>query len=86
MNRPLFYCRNYDGGCTNTLRGNPNAKPLELKNEYHSAWDLQCPVCRGHQIFTKDLVGGTRGQGRRDDMTGTTTSKGGSRYRSGVNF
>lgn len=82
--RPIFFCRNEE--CPNRPAVNANAKPLVLKDEYQSAWNFQCPVCRGFQVFTKDLVGGTFGQGRRNDLTGNSVNKGRDRFRPGLTF
>ena len=62
-------------------------KPLDpvcmvCTGETFSAWTFKCATCRSERAMTKDLVGGTMGAGRRDDGWGTTTGKGGSRYRS----
>lgn len=57
--------------------------PMKLVREHFSAWVFQCQTCHNFRVVTKDRIGGTVGQGRRDDGTGTTTAKGPAKYRPG---
>lgn len=61
---------------------------MKRVNETESAWVFICVRCekegrRSPRVVTKDQIGGTLGAGRRDDGWGTTTGKGGSKYRPG---
>jgi hypothetical protein len=68
--------------CPDSVESRPtNPVPMVCTGETFSAWTFKCMTCRSERVMTKDLVGGTMGSGRRDDGWGTTTGKGGSRYR-----
>ena len=70
--------------CRDSKENNPrNPRPMVGTGETMSAWTFTCQTCRSLRVVTKDIAGGTFGQGRRDDGTGTTTGKGPLKYRPG---
>ena len=50
-----------------------SGKPMEVKNETASSWVFQCRTCLNVRAVAKQKIGGTIGQGKRDDMAAKTS-------------
>jgi hypothetical protein len=81
----IVVCHNEE--CRDSIVQKPlDPRPMQFVDELQSAWSFRCLTCGARRIVTKDQVGGTFGQGRRDDGTGPTTGKGALRYRPGADL
>ena len=78
-------CRNEE--CRDSIQQKPyDWRPMKMIKETHDAWSFKCETCGFLNGFSKNYVGGTLGQGVRNNGTGPSTGKGPNRYRTGVNF
>lgn len=78
----IVVCHNEE--CRDSIVQKPtDPRPMVFVDETQSAWSFKCQTCGARRIVTKDQIGGTFGQGRRDDGTGTSTGKGPSKWRTG---
>ncbi len=66
--------------CRDNYRSS-DPRPMRVVNETASAYSFHCDTCSWRRVWTKNLVGGTMGAGRRDDGTGPSTGKGPDRLR-----
>ena len=70
--------------CRDSVEAKPtDPRPMQITGETASAWTFKCQTCGSLRVVTKNIAGGTFGQGRRDDGTGPTTGKGPLKYRPG---
>lgn len=70
--------------CRDSAENKPtDPRPMTKTGETFSAWTFRCDTCGSLRAVTKDIAGGTFGQGRRDDGTGPSGGKGPLKYRAG---
>ena len=86
MSSPRIVCINDE--CPDSRERSSYPPQLRCTGETASAWTFTCDRCAkdgrvSKRVVTKDIAGGTMGQGRRDSGWGTTTGKGGTRFRPG---
>ena len=81
MSTLLVVC--HDPNCRDSVEANPtNPRPMVRTGETFSCWTFKCQTCGAQRAVTKDVIGGTVGQGRTDEQRG----KGLKRYTAGGSF